>query len=315
VIVGLAGLSGPVSSFVAPLLAVKGWWTRSRPALLLGIVAVLCTLVQVTALAAGGADALGVRAQGLSTLVFALLVWMRTLVLPVFGPTAALRFVDHFDPSVPSLLISTWLLATLALLVAALALGAPREARWLPASYVLVTIGSFVGTVGDVRALLRNYEGGARYVFVPAVLLLWLLLANVRRDRRVQSLVCATLLAVGLVTSATTWREGVRWRESWPVWAAEVEAWRRDPRTPLRIWPKPWTMQLDGPPPQTASMRCPVRTSKRCPCHGHVTTPVASTTASSSGPPRCGQVVENAQRAPSSVISRRRAGRRPSTYA
>jgi hypothetical protein len=116
-----------VTSFVAPLLAVKGWWTRSRPALLLGIVAVLCTLVQVVALAGGGADALGVRGQGLSALVFALLVWMRTVVLPVFGPTAALGFVGHFDPAASGLLLSTWLLTTLALLIAVLALGAPRE--------------------------------------------------------------------------------------------------------------------------------------------------------------------------------------------
>jgi hypothetical protein len=314
-VVALAGLSGPVASFTAPLLLAKGWWTRSRPALLVAIVATLCTLIQVAAIAAGGADTLGVRAQGLSALVFALLVWTRTVVLPVFGPSAALRFVGHFDPSASSLLVSTWLLVTLALLVATLALGAPREARWLGASYVLVSIGSFAGAVGDVRAFLGNYEGGARYAFVPGVLLLWLLLANVRRDRRVQSLVCAALLVVGLATSATTWRESVRWRESWPVWAAEVEAWRRDPRTPLRIWPKPWTMQLARPPAQAASTRRPVRTSNRCPCHGHVTTPVASTAAASSGPPRCGQVVENAQRAPSSVISRRRAGSRPSTYA
>src|SRR4029079_19735733 len=138
------------------LLAVKGWWTRSRPALLLGIVAAVCTLVQVAAIALGGADALGVRAQGLSALVVALLVWMRTVVLPVFGPMAALRFVGHFDPSAPSLLVSTWLRATLALLVAVLALGAPREARWLAASYILVAIGSFTGAVGDVRSLLRS---------------------------------------------------------------------------------------------------------------------------------------------------------------
>jgi hypothetical protein len=315
VVVALAGLSGPVASFVAPLLLVKGWWMRSRAALLVGVVASVCALVQVALLASGGPDALGVRAQGLSALVFALLVWSRTVVLPVFGPTAALQLVGHFDPAAASLLVPTWLLATLALLVAALALGAPREARGLAAGYALVTIGSFTGAVGDVRALLRNYEGGARYAFVPAVLLLWLLLANVRADRRVQSLVCVTLLAMGLATSATTWREGIRWRESWPVWAAEVEAWRRDPSAPLRIWPKPWTMQLAGPPPQAASTRRPVRTSNRCPCHGHVTTPVASTAASSSGPPRCGQVVENAQRAPSSVISRRRATNRPSTYA
>ena len=315
VVVALAGLSGPVASFVAPLLVVKGWWTRSRPALLLGIVAALCTLVEVASIVAAGAHALDVRAQGLSALVFALLVWMRTVVLPVFGPTAAMRFVGHFDPSSTSLLVPAWLLATLVLLVAGLALGAPREARWLAAGYLLVTIGSFVAAIGDVRALLRTYEGGARYAFVPAVLLLWLLLANVRRDRRLQSLLYATLLAVGLATSASEWREAVRWRESWPAWAAEVEKWRHNPQAPLRIWPPGWKTQLAGPPAQTASTRRPVRTSNRYPCHGHVTMPVASTAASSSGPPRCGHVVENAQRPPSSAISRRRAGSRPSTYA
>jgi len=314
-VVALATLSGPVASFVAPLFVLKGWWTRGRFALVLGIVAVLGTFVQLGVIAFAGVEALGVRSQGLSGPVFALLVWMRTVVLPVLGPAAALAFVNRFGPASSGLLLSAWLLGTLALLVAVLALGAPREARWLAPAYAFVTIGSFVGAVGDLRPLLRGVEGGARYAFVPAVLLLWLLLANVRRDHRVQSVVCTALLAVGVATNGTTWRESVRWRATWPAWEAEVEAWTRDPRTPLRIWPKGWTMRLVGPPPQAASTRRPVRTSNRCPCHGHVTMPAASTAASSSGPPRCGQVVENAQRAPSSATSRRCAGSRPSTYA
>jgi hypothetical protein len=260
-VVAVAGLSGPVAAFVAPLFVLKGWRTRSRPVLMLGIVAALCTLVQVSVIALGGAGSLGVRARGLSGLVFALLVSMRTVVLPLFGSQAALAFVGRFDPASSGLLLPTWLLGTLALLVATLALGAPRGARWLAAVYAFVAIGSFTGAVGDVRSLLRGFEGGSRYAFVPAVSLLWLLLANVRRDRRWQSVVCAGLLAVGLVTNAATWRDAVRWRPTWPAWAAEVDAWTRDPSVPLRIWPKGWTMRLAGRTPQTASTRRPVRTS------------------------------------------------------
>jgi hypothetical protein len=98
-VVAVAGLSGPVAAFVAPLFVLKGWRTRSRPVLMLGIVAALCTLVQVSVIALGGAGSLGVRARGLSGLVFALLVSMRTVVLPLFGSQAALAFVGRFDPA------------------------------------------------------------------------------------------------------------------------------------------------------------------------------------------------------------------------
>ena len=57
-------------------------------------------------------------------------------------------------------------------------------------------------------------------------------------------LVCAALLSAGIGTSAWQWRQAVRWRAGWPVWAEQVAASDRDPRTPLQIWPQGWTMQL-----------------------------------------------------------------------
>jgi hypothetical protein len=58
---------------------------------------------------------------------------------------------------------------------------------------------------------------------------------------------------VAIVTTALVWivwrapRYLVapkRWNPAWPVWADQVDAWRRDPRGPLHIWPRGWTMRL-----------------------------------------------------------------------
>jgi len=253
-IVALATLAGPVASFVTPLFLLKAWRTRARSVMLLAAVSSVCSGIQLGVIALGGIGAASPRAQGLSAPVLAMLAWTRTVVLPVLGRDAALAFTNRLGPTlalmgtplvVSAPVFSGLMLGTLALVVAILALGAPREVRWwLAGSYALVTVGSYVGAVGDLRGLLRSFEGAARYFFVPSVLILWLLLLNVRPDRRVQSLVCGALLAVGLGISAWSWRETVRWQATWPVWADEVAAWERDPRTPLHIWPAGWTMRL-----------------------------------------------------------------------
>jgi hypothetical protein len=162
--------------------------------------------------------------------------WMRGVVLPVLGPQAAVAFADRLGPllvplgtsPVPSAVVTSWLLlGTLSLVVAILALGVPRHVRWwLAGSYALVTLGSFAGALGGTRALLGGIEGGARYGFVPGVLMLWLLVLNVRPDRRMQSLVCATLVAAGVGTGAWHWRQTLRVRGSWPAWSAEVMVWK-----------------------------------------------------------------------------------------
>jgi hypothetical protein len=184
--------------------------------------------------------------------VLAAVAWMRTVVLPTLGPDAALAFAARVRPLVIGTPLhpagssfGVVLAVTLVLVVVALAVGAPRAVRWrLAAGYLLVTAGSLLGSLGDLGAMLAGVEGNARYVFVPAVMLSWLLLLNVQPGRRARSLVCAALLVSGLAPSVWQWRETLRWRPGWPAWSAEVAAWRRDPRTPLRIWPRGWTIRL-----------------------------------------------------------------------
>jgi hypothetical protein len=86
---------------------------------------------------------------------------------------------------------------------------------------------------------------GARYVFVPGVLVLWLLVLNVRPPASSRRLACGALLAWVLVAGAWSWRASLHWSPAWPAWAAEADAWERRPRrTPLRIWPRGWIMRL-----------------------------------------------------------------------
>jgi hypothetical protein len=221
--------------------------------MLLAAVASICTGVQLGVLALGGPEVMAQRGQGTSLPALAMVSWMRGVVLPVFGAPAALASTNRFGPRLlpfgaepaPSMLIVAWLLlATLVLLIAILALGAPRQVRWwLAGAYGVVTVGSFAGARGGARGLLGGVEGGARYGFVPGVLLVWLLLMNVRWTPRAEPrLRDARAVAIGI--GAWHWRETLRMRASWPVWSEEVAAWRGQPRYPLRIWPRGWTMQL-----------------------------------------------------------------------
>ncbi len=251
-VVALAGSSGPAASFLTPLFVWKAWRTPTRAAITMAATSVACALLQAVCMWTFGVRATAPRGHGATLGVVAAVAWMRTVVLPTLGPAAALAFAARARPLVigtplhpAGSFFGVLLAVALALVVVALALGAPRAARWrLAVGYLLVTAGSLLGSLGDLRAMLAGVEGNARYVFVPAVMLSWLLLLNVQPGRRVRSLVCAALLACGLAPSVWQWRDTMRWRPEWPAWSSEVAAWRRDPRTPLRIWPRGWTIRL-----------------------------------------------------------------------
>ena len=79
------------------------------------------------------------------------------------------------------------------------------------------------------------------------ILLFVLLLGNVRRPLGLRSVLAGTLLAAGLVLGVLRYPSTVRWEPGFPQWRAEVAAWRRDSRHPLRIWPPGWTFVLPAP--------------------------------------------------------------------
>lgn len=247
-VIGLATLAGPVACLLTPLFLWKVSRTRTPATGVAALAAVLGTAVQLGCVAVAAPGAFAGRAHELSTSTIVVVAWMRTIVLPVLGSDAALGFAARVVPSgvaSPSLAMAVALVVALVLLVVALALGAPPAVRWrLAGAYGLVTIGSLAGALGDARSLLGTVEGGARYVLVPSVLVLWLLLANVSRAAPGRSAAMVVLLVVALVPSVWLWRQTMRWNAAWPVWSDQVMAWRRHPNEPLHIWPRGWTMRL-----------------------------------------------------------------------
>jgi hypothetical protein len=253
-VLALAGLTGPVSSFVAPLFVWKAWRARTRTSITLAAVSVACAVVQVTCVlvALRQSPAASGRGGGLTLGVLAAVAWMRTVVLPMLGPDAALAFGLRARPLVlgaffvaPDRLFGLLLLVALVALVALLALGVPKEVRWqLAGSYAVVTVLSLANALGTVGAMLGTIESNARYALVPGVLMLWLVLQNVRAPRSVRSVACAALFTIAIATSAWSWRSTMRWSPSWPAWRAQVAAWEADAHRPLDIWPRGWKMQL-----------------------------------------------------------------------
>ena len=251
----LCGLTGPVSALLTPLFVLKVWGARTRSAILLAAVSSLCAAVQVACVVASATGP--ARGTGLSVGAVGAVAWMRTVVLPVLGEHAAIAFGSRARPLVlgtpfapPSAVFGMQLVATLGLLVVVLVLGIAREIRWwLAGSYLLVTVSSLVGAVGDVRAMLGSVDGSARYVFIPCVLVSWMLLFNIERLVSARGAAYALVLALAIGSDAWAWRSTLRWRADWPVWADQVAAWERNPRLPLAIWPRGWTMQLVPPEP------------------------------------------------------------------
>jgi hypothetical protein len=261
-LLAVCGLTGPVSTFLLPLYVVRAVRSRRRADVAQAIVLAATAAVQATAVAAallGAASPARGLGVGFASVTF--IVWMKMLVLPVFGPAAAERFRDglaalarHDLGSWSATAVAVVLAVAAAALLGWLARGAARGRGWaLAGGFGLVAVLSAATAVGDQLMLLRSASSASRYAYVPGVALLLLLLENVRRaDGRTTARagVATALLAVALVGDVARFRSTVRWDASWPRWRTEVAAWRGDPRHALRIWPPGWELWLPAGPPR-----------------------------------------------------------------
>jgi hypothetical protein len=93
-LLALAGLTAPTTSVLLPLFVWRAWRSPTRPALAQAGVLAACAVVQAWCMWAAvcSGESLPARTGGIDLGVFAATVWMRTLILPLFGVARAQEF-------------------------------------------------------------------------------------------------------------------------------------------------------------------------------------------------------------------------------
>jgi hypothetical protein len=101
----------------------------------------------------------------------------------------------------------------------------------------------------DKAALIQVSHYGGRYFYVPAVLMLLLMLSGIRWESstlgRWRSALCGAIVLLSLAVNPRHFREGLIVDASWPDWAAEVARWRQDPSRERQVWPPGWSVTLE----------------------------------------------------------------------
>ncbi|HKM62738.1 MAG TPA: hypothetical protein VJY39_09635 [Acidisphaera sp.] len=247
-LLALGPLSGPATVLVLPLFGLRALVERSAG-----------RIVQACVLAAAAAIQLGVFYTPLSgrSFGFAPPLLLDTLfshlVLPPLVPAdmatdLGVWMRGHLDT--PAMRV--WLpLATLGIAAAAAALVVwmrRTAALWLMAAAGVLGVISLLGSLFPGPDYV--YPGfGARYTFVPQVLLGWAFVVLAVEARPPWALLAAVLVAWRIAVGAVDYFLPTPVFAHGPDWRQEVAEWRRDPGHRFHIWPAedPWRLSL--PPP------------------------------------------------------------------
>ncbi|MHB8287100.1 MAG: hypothetical protein ACYDD1_20825 [Caulobacteraceae bacterium] len=252
----LAPLCGPIAIIMWPLFTLRAMIDRDRT-----------RAVQCATLAAGAAIQLllffsenPMRSHPRDPGTIAAVMFIRLLALPLTGFNTANAFGAMIYFSKIAGGPGWWCAAAFAVLAfgALIALAARRidAASWLVLAGLSVAVATFgFGMVVPLFPDLFNCGDGERYNLLPLTLLSYGLLALAmrpgERGRAVYAALCMLMLGIGVAQYRTPMKPFA----DGPSWIAEVDAWKRDHRHPLKVWPGPWAADLSDTTYPCLSMR------------------------------------------------------------
>ena len=240
----LAPLCGPAAIVILPLFALRALIDCDRGRLLQLAALALGTAVQLL-LFYGPSPIRGHLAEP-GTIAAA--IFVRVIALPSLGIDLTYKIARAIDtPQTAGTIHWAWFAAATILLFSALMIVAARRrdaAIWLFLSSLSIAAASLFGMVLVKPIDLFSIFSSERYNFLPAVLLgVALVVLAMRRDfSRRPVYVALTMLM--LLNGAFSYRQPLHSFADGPSWPAEVQAWRKDHRHPLAVWPSPWTADL-----------------------------------------------------------------------
>ncbi len=243
----LAGATGPVTAFLAPLFLWRAMRDPRRLFLAEAALVSLCALVQAWLVLDGLGG--GARPAGFDPWALLATIGIKQLALPFLGPWsfgAANRLVAG-SPAEQAVVVAALILLGIAVILALLA---HPIARLLGIAAAGTAVLSITGALtSDPWTTVPPLAHG-RYGYLPNALiglgLVTVVLARgVAPWRRAAG---GVLLAAFLMHGIKAWPNRAC-LQSGPDWRAELARWRADEsREALEIWPPGWTMALPRSP-------------------------------------------------------------------
>jgi hypothetical protein len=239
VIAGAAmGLTGPFSILLVPFFLFRAWMRRSRPSALLAAIIAACGALQTYFVIS--APKFAIDPPG-STVVF-------SEILPLVGRRigGSLLMGSLQSPDTDLALGTIAGLLTLGGLgFLALRPGAYRKERLLLGLIFAVVIASVLCRVRHSLGMFFTPHTRARYVFVPQLVAIWLLLLTAVQAGRAAR-ICTVLIAWGLLVNIPTYREAAYRDMNWASYAARI---REGEEVDVPINPPGWILKIPGRAP------------------------------------------------------------------
>lgn len=264
----LCGLSSPYCCALIPLFILVAWRERKREQKIQCFILMFCALIQVGVVARtqmhlerisaisqpSSGIALASRGKDLRPAAEIVDVFSGQVALPALGYSGredllaemglkeawmdASSNVPH--PSSNTIQAAGWLCFVL---LAAILWRLKGTAIY---GMTNVLIGAFLLLATFTCVASLNGVPLGRYAFLPGLIFLLLLLANIDWSTSVAvRFVCAFVLSFGLANGIVDYRSHP-WQEG-PLWSEEVRIWKTDHAHPLRIWPPGWRFVYDPP--------------------------------------------------------------------
>jgi hypothetical protein len=188
--------------------------------------------------------------------LFAAVEWIQSIVMSLLGLERAAstsRLIMSARAASMEMFVGVGivLLVAEAIILGSVAWRLWEKDRWvLVLGYVFILGGCYAFSLGSDKAYLLGAGNGQRYFYVANVVFWLLLLQNIgsggRGTLRARRIICAAVLAIGLIAGMQGYRPMGVAQHDWPHWPAEVARWRNDSTYCLYIAPVPWRMCLDA---------------------------------------------------------------------
>ena len=253
----LSGLTGSISAFLAPMFIYKAWYEKRFEYYIQSGILIVCATIQFVILQISLIGNVSLARFAVDIPVFISTLWTRSIALTFLGVRNARIISDSIDAvhawDTQSFLILNFLLAILTWIFfkfITIKLVSQQKILLLGSFFLIFVLTLIASLFTDKYPLIFLGEA-TRYFYVPNVILMILVFANIRFDKY-SSKDFLSGMHVILLIAGISWGGYRYWtmsdmfvHKNWSNWKAEITEWRQNPhKKTIEIWPAGWGIWL-----------------------------------------------------------------------